>query len=327
MELLPGQEFELPPNLQTLHVVTQTVISNAHIYQAEINASTASPSAKNDLIRKAVAALDKQSEACFMGKEVQIEGNYSYPEVTINEDDFAIKAISEYGIRRGLSLGFYAKLLPVHDADGEIRKDQVTAELSHGVVMGDMSFGNRLFFTNGRANINAPISKSSLVPCEIEDYRNKMFAEMFVRLTKRDSRWTDSIDETLYCPEGPDFQTLGKRLSKLRDLRSDRIEDYLTYVNLKLGIGSSSAEIMCDKVLVYSPGIQTPYMVNRLEIVQGRNPDISFADSFKHKVNSQTAVKVPKTIPTLSLRSIIPGQEGEHVVHIPLSGIQCAEFK
>jgi hypothetical protein len=327
MELLPGQGLDLPPNLRTLHVITQTVINNARTYQSDINASSVSPGIKVDLVRKAVAALDKQSEACFLGKEVQIEGSYEYPVPVLDEGEFIIRAVSEYGIRRGQSLGFYGNVLPVFDGDGELKTDEVTVELSHGIVMAEMAFGNRLFSLNGRANINAPISKSSLVPCEIEDYRNNMFAEMFVRQTKRDSRWTDSIDEVLYKVNGPDLRALSTRLSRLRSIRGDRVEEYLTYINSKLGVESSTAIVLCDNLLVHGPDHQQPYVITPNELIEGHSPDICFADAYILEKGSNIARKSDKPTPTLSLRSTIAGKEGEHILHIPLSGIQYAEFK
>lgn len=326
MEDLTNQTIDLPPRLQELHLATQTVIANALTLQSEINDSKDNPSKKIAMLHRAVGTLDKQSESCFFGTSVQIEGNYEYPMVVVDDGVFTIKAIREYGIRRGRSLGFYGNVLPVLDEAGEPESDQVLIEISHGIVMADMAIGNRLFKLAGSANVNAPVSTSLLVPSEIEDYRNNALAEMFVRQTKRDSRWTDTFDEALFQVNGTDFKALSTRLSRLRALRVDRVEAYLTYINSKLGVESSSAEIICDTLLVYAPGQQIPYVIKPVELVHGRNPDISFAPAYKIDNASGLVHKLVKSTPTLSLRAAIEGQDGEHILHIPLSSIQHAEF-
>jgi hypothetical protein len=105
------------------------------------------------------------------------------------------------------------------------------------------------------------------------------------------------------------------------------VEEYLTYINSKLGVESSIGEIICDLLLVYEPGHQVPYVVNPKELISGRNPDVSFAPAYKIDNSSGLVYKLAKSTPTLSLRANIDGKDGEHILHIPMSGIHCAEIK
>lgn len=327
MKATPGELIILPDALMELEIATHQILRNALDYEADLNVTSATTDIKSKLLQSAVHDLDRQAIGVYFGRPVQIEGNYSYPTPEIAGDDVLLRTIHEFGLRRGSSLGFYGKTVEYFDEAGAIDPMLNEVRLFHAASIGNMVIQSNLLGLQGGAKLEAPIRHSTLSLCSVEDFKTQVAAEQRIRGNKRDARWADTIDDALFQPDGPNLKQLGGRLTRLQLLHSDKVPDYLTYINETLKSDGCVTEVICDQLFDYGPGQLAPVLVRSDNVISGYEPMICLADAYRIDHLRQTATKLARLEPVLSLRATLQGRSGDHILHVPLSGIHCSEFK
>ncbi len=321
------EQFQLPDRLLELSDNTQRIVNNAITFEQDINSCAVTYDRKRTLIQAAITDLDKQAMQVFFGQRVEIEGSYSYPIPISDGSDVVLKTIHEYGVRRGESLGFYGHLVEVGDEAEEANPDDLQAKFVHGVTLGTMVVQNSYLNLVGSARLQAPVTESGLSLCCVEDYKTLLAAESKVRQNQDEEKWTDTLDELLYSPEGPDLRELGETINQLRLVQGDKIHDYVTYINLVLRADIDVAAVLCDHLLDYVPERAMPVWISSPDLISGWNPTIGMADAYKMDKANNRVIKLHSKEPILTLRAMLAGSSEEHVLHIPLDAIQCSEFK
>lgn len=323
------ENYQLPERLLALDSAVKLVLANAIDYEADINSRNLSLEQKKEHIQVAVSDLDRQAMPVFFEARVQVEGHYRYPYPSLVDGKVVISTIYEYGMRRGISLGFFGELAQRSSQADYDDEDSYQAMLSHGVRLGKMVVRTDLVELAGPATLKAPVAYSNLSLCVIEDYKSQTDAEKRVRSNQRDAEWTDELDSILYNADGPDLSKVGKILSRLKLLKGDKVYDYLGYINSTLRAESEVADVVCKYLMDYGPDNNAPLWVSTPELITGLNPTLGFGDAYAIDNARQAIVKQKFQIPILSMRATLPihNSNQEHIIQIPLEAIQCSEFK
>lgn len=322
-----AENIDLPDQLQELEAATQAIAARAAVLEADINDTYVPFGAKYKLLAMAVKDLDRQANGVYFGEPVQIDGTYVYPRVESTEDDILITLAEEFGSRRVISRGFSGKVTRYAAEDGSLTPYDNLVRLTHLALRGNSTLSGPLINMTGTTDLEAPIGTSLLSLAVVEDYKQLVAAENSARKTEADAPWVDRMDEAMFEPAGPNLPKLGALLSRLRALYPERSDDHLSYVNRRVASAAAATTVLCRYFMDYDPDQPTPRLFFPEQVVTGEYLGICFTDDYLFNPRTgQTSLRLSDK-PILSLSGSYGDSQSEHTMHIPLSAIQCAEFK
>lgn len=316
----------LPDELADRQRGIDEILDAANEIQEEINATRGNLDKKVTLGKQAIALLDKKAEDVYFGDEVQIEGSYSIEHRVIDKQRLIYEPVDERGVRVGNSLGFTVQFLKIRDKEAD--DDGIVTQICHLLEydMGPTQL-SYIRIPEARGSIVAPIDESVLGCTAIESFVEIELARRRVTGLRHDTHWTHDIDSFLCEPGGPNLRSLGGKLVRMAAVRQNRISDYLTYINTKLGSYSSLVEVMTQEFAFSEPD-EKPSWVKKDYIVTGLNEGIHFIDiSQSYEKYPAKPVVYGEGAPVLNLRARFEGEKHERILYVPLKAIHCAVFK
>lgn len=317
----------LPPRFQEVEAACNSITERAKIIETDLNVTNTTNEVKRHLLLKAINDLDRESMGIFFGQHVQIDGTYNFATTVTDLEGMHVISVNEFGIRRGISMGFSGNMKCFTDQNGEVNPYDQQVTLSHLLRLGSVALHSNRMQVEAVLRLEAPVNESSLSIAAIEDYKTGSRAESAVRKSKNGARWLEDFNEALYNKSGPNFNAVGTLLTRRASLRPAQLDDCLTYVNNVLGLQDQDAYVLCDYLIDYVVSREEPRLRRPDTIISGKFTGISFAPVYTRDSATAETYRLSTPKPVLIIQAQIVGDDEEHTLHIPLASIRAAEFK